>query len=91
MRRLTDAHKASLAAGRKRRADALREAGAIRAALFCDWSEKHATAWQNWQTNCGLAQHDCDWCLEYRQITSAIPALGRDEDFDYAREGGLID
>ena len=90
MRKLTDAHLASLAAGRKRRADHLRTQGAQRAVAFSAWSERHAIVWRDWQLNCGRAMHDCEYCAEYRRISSAIPELGRDEDFDYARAEGLI-
>lgn len=90
VRRLTEEHKARLAAGRKKRADSLRETGAARAVAFSTWSERHAIVWRDWQLNCGRAMHDCEYCAEYRRISSEIPELGRDEDFDYARAEGLI-
>jgi hypothetical protein len=42
MRTLSEAHKARLAEGRRKRSESLREAGAMRAALFCEWSENLA-------------------------------------------------
>jgi len=89
-RELSEAHKASLAAGRKKRADRMREEGAKRAVQFNAWSKEHARVWAEWQINCGRSQHDCTWCNDFRRTTAAIPELGRDEDFDYARSQGLI-
>jgi len=87
---LSDAHKQKLAEGRKRRAENMRTQGAQRAVAFVQWSEAHAKAWQDWQLYCGRAQHDCTFCHSYRRVTAAIPELGRDEDFEYARDEGLI-
>jgi hypothetical protein len=39
---MNGAHKAAMAAGRARRAQHAREAGAMRAALFCEWSLNYA-------------------------------------------------
>jgi hypothetical protein len=73
MRTLTEEHKAALAAGRERRAEQERENARIREAEFNAWSERHAVVWAAWQMNCGRAQHDCDYCKDYRAVTSGIP------------------
>jgi hypothetical protein len=39
---LSEEHKARLAEGRKKRANNLRTEGALRAALFCEWSQNYA-------------------------------------------------
>jgi hypothetical protein len=72
MRQLSEAHKARLAEGRRKRSEALRRAGAMRAARFSEWSENLASG--------KATMSECPF----------DPNLASDDDFDYARELGLI-
>jgi hypothetical protein len=70
---ITEAHRAAIVAARLRRAEQERENARVREAEFNAWSERHAKVWAAWKMHCGRAQHDCDYCKDYRSVTSGIP------------------
>jgi hypothetical protein len=76
MRKLTEEHKAALAAGRKRRSEEIAERNEQLREQFSAWSLQHAHVWEQWRMHCGRAQHDCRYCVEFRRVTSAIPDMG---------------
>jgi 3'-phosphoadenosine 5'-phosphosulfate sulfotransferase (PAPS reductase)/FAD synthetase len=76
-RTLTEEHKAAMLAGKREAEERERENKRIQSAEFRAWSERHAKVWADWQMHCGRAQHDCDYCKDYRAVTSGIPTLRR--------------
>lgn len=87
MREFSEAARKAGLEARRRRAEAARAKGATRASEFVAWSTTHAKVWADWKLHCGRAQHDCEFCKSYREVTASIPFSQdcTDNDFEYLR------
>ena len=74
-RTLSDDHKAALAAGRQRRAEARRAAAAQRRIIFKEWTVRDADRWADYQR--GYITRD-EWLAAQRE--DPMPALYEDEE-----------
>ncbi len=69
---MTDEHKAKLHAARDLALERQREARSMQVREFRAWSLRASRAMMQWQENCGRLC-ECEYCVEHRAATSAIP------------------